>query len=74
LTIAAPGAYRAIFFFWTHKQILFQIKLTVEPEAPQNNATSRGLHRIDPPTETRGFQTAGSIAQPNFLAAWRESL
>ena len=33
--------------------------LRQEPEAPQNNATSRGLHRIPPPAEAGGFQTAG---------------
>ena len=28
----------------------------------EDNATSRGLHRIPPPAETGGFQTAGLIA------------
>ena len=33
--------------------------LRQEQEAPQNNATSLGLHRIPPPAEAVGFQTAG---------------
>jgi len=41
--------------------------LRQEPEAPQNNATSRGLHRIPPPAEAGGFQTAGLIACPIIL-------
>jgi len=34
----------------------------MKPEALQNNATSRGLHRIPPSAEAGGFQTAGLIS------------
>ena len=30
---------------------------------PYNNATSRVLHRIPPPAEAKGFQTAGLTAE-----------
>jgi hypothetical protein len=36
--------------------------LRQEPEAPYNNETSRGLHRINPPAEAGGFQAAGLIS------------
>jgi hypothetical protein len=41
LAIAAPGAYRAIFFLGTHKQILFQIKSTLINFAQSNFLVTR---------------------------------
>jgi hypothetical protein len=41
-----------------------QVELSREAE---DNATSRELHRIPPPAEAGGFQTAGLIACPIIL-------